>query len=215
MLNSLRNQLECPLLQIPPEVRNEICKLAVLSTYEDGSISFDSLGAIDAEHQLPWTHVCKQLWTETFMLPFAICAFSFGTGRDYATFVDTTSAGQRDALRELTLGLICEDGEVTWATGILDEMDDEDEDEGGDGDEDEDQGDDENETGDKDEIRLKSASPNLQRLNIENLFRETRERHCQALDCRCKEKQRGCGHQDKEGRKLVKTHGKEGLKGSV
>jgi len=165
--SSLRNQLESPLLQIPPEVRNEVCKLAVLSTYEDGPISFDSLCVIEAAHRLPWTHVCKQLWTETRMLPFAICAFSFGTGRDYASFVDTTSAEQRDAVRTLDLELMCECGEVTWATDILDEMDDEDEDE--------DQSDDENETGDKVEIRFKSAFPNLERLNIKIACFERRD----------------------------------------
>ncbi|KAF3034034.1 hypothetical protein E8E11_004605 [Didymella keratinophila] len=157
---SLRNQLESPLLQIPSEVRNEICKLNVISTYENGPISFDSLSVIEIEHRLPWTHVCKQLWTETRMLPFAICAFSFGTGRGYAAFIETTSAEQRDAVRTLTFELMCECGEVTWATNILDEMDDEDEDEG--------QSDDENETADKIETCFKSAFSNLERLNIEN-----------------------------------------------
>jgi hypothetical protein len=167
--SSLRNQLESPLLQIPPEVRNEICKLAVLSTFEDDPISFDSLGVIEAEHRLPWTHVCKQLWTETRTLPFAICAFTFGTGRDYEVFVDTTSAEQRDAIGTLNLELMCDGGEMRWAIDILDEEDDEDEDE------DEDQSDDEDETGDKVETRFRPAFPNLQKLNIEIACFERRD----------------------------------------
>ncbi|KAF3047134.1 hypothetical protein E8E12_011415 [Didymella heteroderae] len=167
---TLHNQLGSALLRAPPEVRNEICKLAVLSTYEEGPISFDNLGLIEAEHRLPWTHACKQLWAETRLLPFALCTFSFATGQDYACFVYLTSAEQRGAVASLHLELVCEDQEMGWATDILDEDDDEEEDEDIEY-EDEDEAADDTGT-DLGDIHLKSTFPKLQKVYVEVGFFE-------------------------------------------
>ena len=140
---------------MPHERRNEICKLAVLSTYKEGSVSFKSLGCIEREHRLPWSYACKQLWVQTRMLPFALCTFSFRYAAEYVSFVSTVSAAQRDVVRILRLELECEDREVRWRTELGDKLDEEYE------------NDFDDLIGDEVDIHLKLAFPNLQNVTIE------------------------------------------------
>lgn len=101
--STLRNQIESPLLCLPPETRNEIFKITVLSTY--GGL-IDGYRAPSREHILSWTRVCKQLHAETRLLPFALCAFKFRSDNDRAEFFDRTSLEQQKTVATLHLELL-------------------------------------------------------------------------------------------------------------
>lgn len=103
--SNLRNQLESPLLRLPPETRNEILRITVLSTYSKPISDYDRQSG---NYPLSRTRVCKQLYAETRLLPFALCTLSFDCGKELARFLEQTSLEQQQAVTTIHLEFACE-----------------------------------------------------------------------------------------------------------
>ncbi|KAL1603989.1 beta transducin [Paraconiothyrium brasiliense] len=77
-----RNQEASPFLRLPPEIRNEIYKHVFSGVYIRGRRGF----VFYSDPEVPWflecktlslLRVCRSIYAETRLLPFALCCFHF------------------------------------------------------------------------------------------------------------------------------------------